>query len=347
MAEEVEGHRWWKGRPVLVTGGAGFIGSNLVACLVELGARVRVVDSLERTGDRGLARASWKREVEFWPAELSEPRAAHEACADQQVVFHCASRVGSSDYYRRHPGRVLAENVVLDTQVLAAAEAAGVERYLYPSSSMVYPGERQQRPDAPALKEEEALPANPPNAYGWAKLLGEKAVEYAVAGSNQLRAAVLRLENIYGPGQDIDPERGSVLPVLVRRALEYPRAAFRLQGTGAETRCYCYVTDAVEALLRAVEVLEARRWLGPMNVSGRERVSIRALAEEVIRASGKEIPIEWGPGETPLWGQVVDCTKAYRELEGWEARVSLAEGIRRLFADVAERLEAERPLAVG
>lgn len=333
-------HAGWKGRAVLVTGGAGFLGSNLVGRLLELGARLRVVDSLERNGENGPG-APWKKDVEFWPADLREPRAAREACAGQEVVFHLASRVGSSDYYRRHPGRVLAENLLLDARLLEAAQEAGVSRYLYPSSSMVYPLERQQTPDAPALKEEDTLPADPPNAYGWAKLLGEKAVEYAVAEPGALRAALLRLENVYGPGQDLDLERGSVLPVLVRRALEYPRTPFQLRGTGEETRCYCYVTDAVEALLRAIEALDHRRRLGPLNISGEERISIRALAEEVIHAAGKDIPLEWLPGETRLWGQVVDCRRARAELDGWRAEVPLREGIRRLFEDVAERLGVE------
>lgn len=327
---------------MLVTGGAGFVGSNLVARLLELGARVRVADSRERASEpRG-----WESEIEFWPADLRDPRAGREACAGLEVVFHFASRVGSSDYYRRYPGRVLAENLTVDAQLLAAAAAAGVGCYLYPSSSMVYPRGRQQTPEAPALKEEEALPADPPNSYGWAKLVGEKAVESAAAADG-LRAAILRLENVYGPGQDIDLERGSLLPALARRALEYPQTPFRVRGTGRETRCYCYVSDAVEACLRAVEALAERPLLGPLNVSGDERVSVRALAEEVVRLSGKEIAIEWVPAETPLWGQVVDCRRAQVELDGWRAEVPLRDGLRRLFADVADRLERETRQRVG
>jgi len=344
MPDADERRAWWRGRRVLVTGGAGFLGSNLVERLLELGARVRVADSRERTAEpRG-----WEGAVDFRPADLRAPQACRDACAGQEVVFHFASRVGSSDYYRRHPGRVLAENLAVDAQLLAAAAEAGVARYLYPSSSMVYPRARQQSPAAPALKEDEALPAAPPNSYGWAKLVGEKAVEsVAAAETGSLRAALLRLENVYGPGQDIDFERGSLLPVLVRRALEYPQTPFQVRGTGRETRCYCYVSDAVEACLRAVETLADRRLLGPLNVSGDERVSVGQLAEEVVRLSGKDIRVEWIPGETPLWGQVVDCRRAEAELAGWRAVVPLAEGIRRLFADVAARLEAGERQPVG
>ena len=344
MLDAGERRAWWRGRRVLVTGGAGFLGSNLVARLLELGARVRVADSRERTAER----RGWEGAVDFRPADLRDPQACRDVCAGQEVVFHFASRVGSSDYYRRHPGRVLAENLAVDAQLLAAAAEAGVARYLYPSSSMVYPRARQQSPAAPALKEREALPADPPNSYGWAKLVGEKAVEsVAAAEASGLRAAILRLENVYGPGQDIDFERGSLLPVLVRRALEYPQTPFQVRGTGRETRCYCYVSDAVEACLRALEALADRRVVGPLNISGDERVSVGQLAEEVVRLSGKDIRVEWIPGETPLWGQVVDCRRAQAELNGWCAAVSLTEGIRRLFADVAARLEAGERQPVG
>src|SRR3989338_5840911 len=206
----------------------------------------------------------------------------------------------------------------------------------------------RQPPPARGQKDRGALPAAPPNSYGGAKLVGEKAVEsVAAAETGSLRAALLRLENVYGPGQDIDFERGSLLPVLVRRALEYPQTPFQVRGTGRETRCYCYVSDAVEACLRAVEALADRRVVGPLNVSGDERVSVGQLAEEVVRLSGKDIRVEWIPVETPLWGQVVDCRRAQAELSGWCAAVSLTEGIRRLFADVAARLEAGERQPVG
>src|SRR3989304_581719 len=104
---------------------------------------------------------------------------------------------------------------------------------------MVYPRARHQSPAAPALKEDEALPADPPNSYGWAKLVGEKAVEsVAAAEASGLRAAILRLENVYGPGYDIDSERAALFPVPVRDALEFPQSASAVRFTGRESRCY-------------------------------------------------------------------------------------------------------------
>jgi GDP-D-mannose 3',5'-epimerase len=330
---------FWTQRKVAVPGGAGFIGSNLVNRLLELGARVRVIDTLDRARGSAAVLGAWQGRVEFLHHDLRDPEACRLACRGCEVVFHFAARAGSLGFYQRHAGRVLTDNLLLDAQLLSAALTEGVGIYFYPSSSMVYPLERQQTPDAPALREEDALPANPPNSYGWAKLIGERAVAHAATENKGFRTAILRLENVYGPGQDIDLERGSVIPVLIRRAIEYPRVRFELRGTGQETRCYCYASDAVDAILRSVEALDRESLVGPLNATGPERVRIRELAEEILRLSGKAIEIELVPGETRIWGQVLDCSRARRTL-GWEPQVSLREGLRLSYADVESRLEA-------
>ena len=332
---------WWQGRKAVVTGGAGFIGSNLVQRLLELGARVRVVDSMARAQGSPSPVERWKGEVEFARLDLRDPAACREACTGQEFVFHLAARAGSDAYYREHSGRVFTENLLLDTNLLEAALERGVGGYFYASSSMVYPLERQLSPDAPSLKEEDAWPANPPNSYGLGKLVGERGVEHAAGENEQFRAAILRLANPYGPGQDIDLERGSVVPVLVRRALEYPHTSFRLRGTGRETRSYCYITDVVEAMVRSVEALERQQLVGPVNVSGDGRLRILSLAQEVIRQSGKDIPLELVPAPTRIWSQVVNCSRAHEELQ-WAPRIDVSEGIRRTFAYVESKLDRQR-----
>lgn len=326
---------FWNDRRVLVTGGAGFIGSHLVRRLSDAGARVRIADSLDRTGR---VPAHGQAAAEFLHVDLRNPEDCARACRDQEIVFHLASRAGGWGFYLAHPGSVLIDNLLIDQGTLRAAGACGAARYLYISSSMVYPVERQQTPDAPALREEDAVPANPPNSYGWAKLIGERAVSSVVEEGGQLRGAILRLENAYGPGQDIDLERGSVIPVLLRRAIEYPRTPFLMRGTGQETRAYCYVTDAVEAMLTAVERLDDHRLLGPLNVTGEERVRILDLVHTAIRLSGKAIEICSVPGSTSIWGQVLDCSRA-RAVLGFTPRVALEEGLRRCYEDVRARVE--------
>ena len=331
---------YWEGRRVLVTGGAGFIGANLAQRLVRLGARVRAVDNLFR--DR-LGGGAQPNGIEFSEGDLLDPRRCRDASDGIEVVFHMASRVGPSSYYLQRPMEVLSRNMAIDTQVVQAAVEAGVRRYFYPSSVFVYPAERQTSPDAAPLREEEAAPANPPLSYGWAKVIGEKIVEYAVAETPGFRAAVGRLIGNYGPGQDIDLERGSIIPVLLRRAYVYPEGGpFFIKGTGRETRSFCYIDDAVDAMVRSVEALEERPLVGPINIGNEGRITILDLAREAVTVSGKDIEVRMEPGETAVWGQSVDCHQARLLLDGWRPKVSLGEGLRRTYEYVVARLR--RPL---
>jgi nucleoside-diphosphate-sugar epimerase len=332
---------FWTARPVLVTGGGGFIGFNLVSRLLREGARVRVADSFERGGAGRLA--PLERELELLEGDLRDAATAERACDGREVVFHLASKVGSSDFYRRFPADVLLHNFMLDAQVLEAARRSGVQRYLQVSSAFVYPVDRQRQVDAAPLREEEAYPPAPANSYGWAKLMAERALEYA-AGQDDggLRGVVLRFSNVYGPHQSSDLERGSIVPVLVRRAVEYPRLQpFSIRGSGQETRTYCYVSDAVDAMLLAVEKLSEHRFLGPLNIGAEQPIRIVDLARQVIAVSGKGMELECLPAPPPVTlSQTLDCSRARERLDGWQARVGLADGLREVFRHVEAELHA-------
>lgn len=329
---------FWASRRVLVTGGAGFIGSNLVERLLEMGASVRVVDDLSRGSLDNLE--GCLEGVQFWQRNLTSKEACVDACCDREVVFHLAARVGGISYYLQRPYEVIAENVLMDILVLQAALECGVQRYLYASSAHVYPGELQQRPDSAPLREEDALPAHPGLSYGWAKLLGEKQVEYAVQQEEGMRAAIVRLIGVYGRNQDTDLATASAIPAFVRRAIEYPRRKpFIILGSGEETRSYCYVEDVVSAMLLAVERLDQHQLLGPLNIGSEERIKINDLAKEVIARSGKDIEIVHDLShETITWGQALDCSKARQILDGWRPRVSLRQGLRATYTHIECRL---------
>lgn len=330
---------FFKDRRILVTGGAGFIGANLVERLVQEGARVRVVDNLDRTGAANSA--SFKDSVEFLERDLADRESCLEACQGVEMVFHLAAKAGSSEYYRRHCADVMLQNVIIDAQVLEAARRRGVERYFYMSSVFVYPKGLQQGADAPALKEEDALPACPPLSYGWAKLVGEKALEYAVSEGPSLKGVIFRLMNAYGPYQDIDRDRGAIIPVLIERAIEYPRQRpFSIRGTGEETRTFSYVSDVVDAMLLAMGKVDGHhRLLGPLNIGSEERVRIIDLAREIVDISGKRMEIVCLPGPPAVWSQAIACSKARQLLDGWEPRISLKEGLQRMYAYAEAKAE--------
>jgi nucleoside-diphosphate-sugar epimerase len=329
---------FWLGRSVLVTGGAGFIGSHLTLALVEAGARVTVADNLER-GSKEALRKVWA-EIVFQQADLRDREAAIQVCAGQNVVFHLASKVGGIGYYTRKPFEVCEANLRLDGNVLDAALTCDVPFYFYASSAHIYPIELQGNVEGPPIRENQAIPAHPELSYGWAKLIGERRIEYALSEGKPLRASIARIIGAYGPNQDFDLATGSAIPVFIRRAIEYPRLSpFRVLGTGRETRSYCFVGDIVAGIMRSTEKLADQLLVGPFNLGAEGCVSIGELARTIIDISGKEIVIDFDSSHTTLiWGQALDCSLASNLLNGWRPVVGLRDGLQTCYRDIECRL---------
>jgi GDP-D-mannose 3', 5'-epimerase len=329
---------WWSGSKVLVTGGAGFIGSHLVPRLLTEGAKVRVVDNLER-GKLEYIRESLPK-IDFRHADLQDAFVCESACRDVDAVFHLASKVGGIGYYLQHVGEVFRQNTLVDHNVWSAALKQCVPYYFYASSAHVYPIHLQQARDSPPIHEKQAYPANPELSYGWAKIVGEKLIQFSITQGCATRAAVARLIGAYGPNQDLDLATGSAIPVFCRRALEYPsQGPFIVASGGTETRSYHFVTDTVEAMLRAVEKLQGQTLVGPFNLGSEERIAIGELARQIIAISGKPIEIVLETIQpTAIWGQVLDCRLARELLDGWEPVISLSEGLQRCYTHIAGRL---------
>jgi nucleoside-diphosphate-sugar epimerase len=231
----------------------------------------------------------------------------------------------------------------MDGNMLGAVLACVVPFYFYASSAHVYPIELQRDAEAPPIREEQVLPAHPKLSYGWAKLIGEKRIEYALAEGRPVRASVARIIGAYGPNQDFDLATGSAIPVFIRRAIEYPRLSpFRVLGTGNETRSYCFVGDIVAGVMTSTERLADQTCIGPFNLGAEGRISIGELARTVIEISNKEITIEFDSSHTTLiWGQALDCSLASHLLDGWRPAVGLREGLQLCYRDIERRLGAQ------
>jgi nucleoside-diphosphate-sugar epimerase len=254
------------------------------------------------------------------------------------MVIHLASKVGGIGTYLSKPYDVMNSNMKMDSNVLRGIIENKIDTYFYASSAHIYPKELQTIADSPMIKESDAYPANPELTYGWAKLIGEKAIESAVVENDWMKVAIARFIGIYGPNQDFKLESGSVIPVFSHRAIKYPEVPFSVWGTGKETRSYCFIEDALDCIEKMIEAMDTKQIVGPYNVGKGERCTIEDIANTVVEISGKDINIEWDTTKnTVIWGQWCDCGLAKEEL-GWEAQTSLRDGLTIVYNDIKQRV---------
>ena len=303
----------------LVTGGAGFIGSNLVDALVERGDSVILLDDLS-TGRRQNLEHALGRGALLEVADIGHPEAVEAVIgnARPEVVFHLAAQIDVR-YSVRRPTEDARTNVLGTITVLQAAQAAGAQRFVYSSSGGAAYGE------ADVLPTPEEYPAHPLSPYGQSKYAAEGYCEVETRAGG-LSTVSLRYSNVYGPRQDPGLE-GGVVAIFTRCLVEGRRPT--VFGDGRQTRDWIEVSDVVRANLLAAE----SDLVGPVNIGSGQETSvldlIRALNE--VSDRGTLPDPEFAP-ERP--GEVrrscLSPERARREL-GWEPRVELREGLRRLL----------------
>lgn len=313
------------GRRVLVTGGLGFIGSNLVRRLLFEGAEVRVLDALTPGdgGNRHNLDSLEGRSPEVTVANAADRAAAETAIAGCDVVFHLAGKVSHVDSLVR-PVDDLIDNAATTVVLLDAC------RRTNPSARIVIAGTRQVYGTPLRLPVDETHPLRPPDYNGVSKIAAEF---YAMVAAERLGLAtsVLRLTNIYGPRQLVAHSRASFTGWLVRKALR--GETLELFGTGRQRRDLLYVDDAVEAFLLAAERLpgNGEAW----NCGREEAVSLLEFAETLVRIAGTgSIQIVPFPPERKQIdiGDFSTDSHRLREVTGWRPTVSLEEGLERTVA---------------
>ena len=257
--------------------------------------------------------------------------------------MHLASKIGGIDYYTRRPSEVIEANLLIDGNVLDGVLRRSVPHYFYASSAHVYPIGIQTASSAQPVEENQAFPSHPGLSYGWAKIMGEKRIEFAKAQGAPLRASVARIIGAYGPNQDCDLQNGSAIPVFIRRAVEYPRLSpFRVKSTGEERRSYCFVDDVVDGIILSAEKLNQTEMVGPFNLGAEGSITISDLARMIVDISGKDIPLTYDPHQRALiQKQEFDCSLAAQLLDGWRPKISMRDGLKECYLDIEARLIGE------
>jgi len=308
----------FKGKHVLVTGGAGFIGSHLSRRLVSLGAKVTIVDNLSSGKIENIK--DIRNKVLFLCQDLRRPN-PYKACKGQQYIFHLAADMGGMGYIANNPA-ILNHNLRIDLNMLSASRAnLDLNTFLYASSACVYPEYKQNVPWANRLRESDALPAQPDTFYGWEKLTAEFLFK------SELDVRLPRLHNVYGPYSSFD-ERGKAPMHLITKAIKHPNPPFEIWGDGKQTRSFLYVDDCVDALIKLME----SNFQAPINIGSDRDISINELARLIIKISGKNIVPKYNYAKPQgVRGRNADITLAKKVL-GWMPKISLEEGLATTYA---------------
>jgi nucleoside-diphosphate-sugar epimerase len=297
----------------LVTGGAGFIGSNLVRRLAADGARVRVFDNLSSGHRENLA--GLEAAVDFVEADLRDAAAVRAALQGIRHVFHVGA-LASVQASVDDPATTHEVNVTGTLNVLLAARAAGAERVVFSSSASVYG-------DSPAMPKHEDMLPEPLTGYALSKLAGEH-YGRIFHGLHGLGFFALRYFNVFGPRQDPASHYAAVIPLFMRAYAAGRQPT--IYGDGGQTRDFTFVEDIVAANLACLAA-PASAAGGVYNVAYGDRVSVNDLARQIAALAGQPCAPVYAPARAgDIRESQADSARARRQL-GWTPRHTFADGL--------------------
>ena len=298
---------------VLVTGGAGFVGSHLCEALVALGRRVRVLDDFSAGNAANLAHI-WHA-VELVEGSVESPHAVERAMRGVESVVHLAARTSVAESLTE-PARYEAVNLGGTRRVLDAAAHARVRRVVFAASSSAYGTH-----DAP---QDESMTPEPLSPYAATKVEGERLVRALAEGGLGTDAVSLRFFNIYGPRQDPNSAyAGVVARFATRVAAGLPVAIF---GDGEQTRDFIHVSDAVRALVAALDAVEPLGG-GVVNIGTGRATSVRGLADAVGAVAGRSVAVEFREARAGEVRHSVAATGRAARMLGFRAETALEAGL--------------------
>jgi len=318
---------YWEDKQVIVTGGASFIGSHLVDRLVELGAKVTVIDNFSSGTRENLSQSATDINVIKMDLEWCDLGEIIEAFRDHEIVFHLAATHGGRGYIHTHPADVTS-NFAIDHHVFEASLKAGVERVIMASSACVYSPKLQatvgsnyllKEEDTDPFKLDESLSAD--IEYGWAKLMGEVQL-IAFIKQYGIKGCSLRFVTAYGPREN---ETHAII-ALIYKAFE-KMDPYVIWGSGEQDRDFTYVSDIVDGTILAAEKVTNGT---SINLGTGVRYKIKDVAAKVFDIMG------WQPNKIifdtskpeGVASRALDITRA-KKLLGWAPKISLEQGLKK------------------
>lgn len=299
---------------VLVTGGAGFIGSHIAAAMSASGARVRIIDDLSTGHLENLDEIGG--EIDFTQASVGDPKALARALEDVELVFHEAA-IPSVPRSVEKPVETHEASVNATFALLLAARDQKVRRVVYAASSSAYG-------DQPELPKREDMRPDPLSPYAVAKLVGEYYCQVFTRAYG-LETVSLRYFNVFGPRQDPGSQYSGVISRFISSLVNGEQST--IYGDGEQSRDFTYIANVVDANLRAAQAADA---VGAViNIANGERVTINEVFETLKGLTGRaDARVEYAP---PRAGDVRDSLadlQQARSLLGYEPQVGLEQGLR-------------------
>jgi len=302
---------------VLVAGGTGLIGSNLIKRLLQEGAAVRA--TLHKKDP-----VIVDERIEYLRCDLTRGEDCKKVVDGMRYVFLCAASTSGAATIAADPMIHVTPNLLINSQMLEAAYKAHAKKFLWLGSTVAYPV--SEKP----VREEDVFQGEPYEKYffaGWAKRFAEILCQmYGVKLPNPMTTIILRPTNVYGPGDDFEFETSHVIPALIRKVVER-WDPIEVWGTGDDVRDAIYIDDMVEAMVTAMKELDSYT---AINIGLGKGHNVKEILEMILELDGyTNARIAFNPSKpTMIPIRLIDTDKAERKL-GFVAKTGLQEGLRK------------------
>ncbi len=313
---------FWKNKKVVVTGGAGFIGSYLTELLVAEDARVTVADNLARGSVSRIQ--SVEKKIRLLELDLFEYENCLTVCDGQEIVMNLAAKVTGIEYNRFNMADMFESNMKLQMNVLKAASEKSVKRVLQVSTACIYPHDAA----VPTVESEgERGGPEPTNeGYGFAKLMGEKLAKYYTR-EKKIQVVIGRPFNAYGPRDHFEEKTSHVIPAIMKRILDGDDPV-TIWGSGNQSRAFVHAKDIARGMMLLAEKAPAGT---PINIGHDREVTIKELFGVICKVVGKTPRAFYDVSKPDGYPRRSADTSLLRKTTGFVPMISLEEGIREMY----------------
>ncbi len=312
---------YWKNKKVLVTGGAGFIGSYLTELLVEEGAEVTVADNLIRGSESRLQ--SVREKIRLQKVDLDDPKVCLKVTQGQAVVMNLAAKVTGIEYNRFHMADMFESNMKLQMNVLHAAAENKVKRFLQVSTACIYPHDANV--PTPESEGERGSPEPTNEGYGLAKLMGERLARYYTQEKG-IGVVIGRPFNAYGPRDHFDESTSHVIPAIMKRILDGDDPV-AIWGTGNQSRVFVHAKDIARGMMLITEKAPAAT---PINIGHDKEITIKELFKVICQVLNKHPKPQFDASKPDGYPRRAADVTLLKKITGFIPSVSLEHGIREM-----------------